>query len=662
MVRKAATHLDLILNTPMTYSSEKATRTQREAAAPARREERARRSGRSLEGDMGVGQPGDRSRTWAMRGPGLLILGYFGVLLVILAATVPTMFGTLNTLNRQRAVYDTANAAASQLLVGALNEETGMRGYVLSGDPSFLEPVGLGSGQYRKAIDQLRSVDLGGQATNEIASTDRAFAAWESLASAAIADARDHDLAGARAIADRVGAKDRFDDFRTRQGALAATVESQLRASRQSLHHQVELSLVILIVATVIGVVIGIGMWLWWRLWGRRAAQQERDLADRAVLMQSAIDASSDSLYAKDLAGRHILANRARAAALTGDPDADLVGHRVDEFIAPDAAADIERNERLVIDTGRERQFQEVLPHPERPHIFMITKSPLRSASGEVSGIVGVARDVTDEMALLADRERLYQLEHNLAESLQRSMLGTDHIDDARVEVCARYHPAMEEISVGGDWYDVLPTLDDRVALIVGDAVGHGLDSATAMGQLRSALAALINVGADPASTLETLDRFTAGLPRARSATCLVAFLDPARGQIEYSSAGHLPPVVARPGQAAEILPFTQDPPLAVVRSGPRQTLTVPFPVGSVVALCTDGLVERRGEPVLAGLERLAAMVDASRDQSMDELCETVIRQVFEEASRQDDIALVSARLIDAVRAEEPPPAGERPD
>jgi PAS domain S-box-containing protein len=604
---------------------------------------------------MSVGAPATRGRKSSVRAARILLIGYFVVLVVIVASTVPALIGTLQTLNRQQAVYDTADAAASQVLVGALNQETGIRGYALSGEQSFLQPYQSGSSQYAQAMRQLRGIDLGPTFRDQVRSTARAFEAWHTLAAAAVADVRNHDTAAALTATRQAERKARFDQFRRHQVALAATIRSRLRASRTSLHNQVERSLVALGVATVFGVLIGIGMWLWWRISGRRTAEQERELADRALLMQAAIDASSDSLYAKDLDRRHTLANRARAAALTGDPDADLIGHTVDEFVSKDVAADIHRNEQQVMDTGSERQFQEVLPQADGPHIFSIRKSPLRNTTGELSGIVGVARDVTREMELLAARERLYQIEHSLAETLQLSMLGTDRIDDPRVEACARYHPATDEMSVGGDWYDILPTPDGRVALIVGDAVGHGLDSATAMGQLRSALAALVNVGADPSVTLEALDQFAAGLPRAQSATCLVAHIDPEAEELEYSCAGHLPPIIARPGCRPEVLAFTQDPPLAVRRSRPRRTTTVPFPVGSVVVLYTDGLVERRGELIDVGLGGLVTLIDRLGDVSMDDLCETVMGQPIEAALWQDDVAMISARLVDPLRRESPP-------
>jgi PAS domain S-box-containing protein len=575
----------------------------------------------------------------------MLIVGYFVVLAVITAAILPTLVGTLQALDRQRSTFDVASAGASQLLVSALNQETGMRGYVLTGNPSFLHPYRLGADQAVSAAGDLHSVSLTSPFNADVASTLRALRRWRELATEALSDVKEHDLSAAQAVSTQAAGKSRFDQFRHEQTRLSNVVQRDLRASRQSLHTQVVRSIVVLVAAISVGVFIGLLMLLWWRLFGRRFAQRERELADRAVLLQLAIDASSDGLFAKDVEGRHIVANRARAAALTGgNEESEIIGHTVDDFLEPGAAADIHRNEELVIRSGQEHQFQEILPFPDGPHIFSVTKSPLRTTNSQINGIVGIARDVTRELALLADRERLYQLEHHLAETLQRSMLGNDEIADSRLEVCARYIPAAEW-AVGGDWYDSMPIAGGRIALVVGDAVGHGIESVTAMGQLRSALAALVNLAPDPAAILEALDQFAARLPLARSSTCLLVFVDPSAEQIIYSSAGHMPPIVAHFGRHADILAEHQDPPLAVKRLMPRRNTVVRFPVGSVVLLYSDGLVERRNELIDVGLQRLVERVEGCVHSTMNELCDRLINRLVSPESQDDDVAVIAARL-----------------
>jgi PAS domain S-box-containing protein len=591
--------------------------------------------------------PADRHDIRRRRTVPALIAGYFVVLIVILAVTVPTLVSTLTTLDRQESTYDVASRATSQLLVSALNQETGIRGYALSGQQSFLQPFSLGSRQFTDSVKTLRGAPLGPVFSRELRSTVAALNTWRASAIKATLDTSQHgDSGSAPALAAQARVKKQFDEFRMHQALLASTVRQDLANSTRSLHATVERSIFLLIGATAVGITLGCVIWVRWYVWGRQAETREQELARRAILLQSALDASSEGIYAKDLGGRHIVANRARAAALTGgDGDADLIGHTVHEFVHPEIADDLRRNEEIVVRTGRERQFQEVLPFPDGPHVFSMTKSPMRGPDGVVEGVVGISRDITKEVALLADRERLYQLEHRLAQSLQEAMLGNDAIDDRRIDVCAKYLPASDELEVGGDWYDILPVSKDRVALIVGDAVGHGIDSVTAMGQLRSALAALTYLETDPAETLEVLDMFAMGLPHARWATCVLALIDPEKQELTYSCAGHMPPIVVTPSSDPEILSERQDPPLAMQLAERRRTNTIPFPPGSVVVLYTDGLVERRNELIDKGLSRLAALVEDVGDGSMEKFCDRSIRHLVQTDMAHDDIAIIAARL-----------------
>ncbi len=588
-----------------------------------------------------------RGSLWRLQRPGVLIVGYFIILVVIAASTIPTLVGTLQALDRQQATFDVASAGASDLLVSALNQETGSRGYILTGNPSFLQPYQLGQTQYVEAMADLHSVSLDPPFNEQVAATLRSLNAWRDLTTQVIADVRLHDYAALGAVSLQTSEKSRFDSFRHDQELLSATVRNDLRQGRQTLHNQVIRSILVLSIATAVGLLIGLLLWLWWRLSGRRSAERERELAERArahaigdrrILRQPLCERSRGSTHSCESRPRGRLDGR--------NPEADLIGHTVEEFVGSDAADDIRENEDLVIRTGHERQFQEVLALPDGPHVFSITKSPMRGSDGEITGVIGIARDVTIETALLEDRERLYRLEHRLSEALQESLLGSGTLDDPRLEVCARYLPAADEYAVGGDWYDVLPMADGRIALVVGDAVGHGIESVTAMGQLRSALAALVNLPSDPAAILEILDPFAATLPRGRSSTCILAFVDPEREQVTYSCAGHMPPIFVYPGRSPQVWTEYQDPPLAVKRSSGRTNTVVSFPVGSSLVLYTDGLVERRNELIDIGLRRLVEMIDEMDYPPMDELCDRVIKRLVATDDQDDDVAILAARLI----------------
>src|SRR6185312_7628674 len=170
-----------------------------------------------------------------------------------------------------------------------------------------------------------------------------------------------------------------------------------------------------------------------------------------------------------------------------------------------------------------------------------------------------------------------------------------------------RYEPAVPPLEIGGDWYDVLPVGEHRIGIIVGDCVGRGLAAAAVMGQLRSSAHALLLTGAEPAVLLEQLDAVAELIPDAYCSTVFAAVFDVESRVLQYSRAGHVPALLAVPGSATTMLTGASSVPLAVQREHPRAQESVVLTPGSTLLLFTDGLVERRGEPLDAGLERVDA-------------------------------------------------------
>jgi serine phosphatase RsbU (regulator of sigma subunit)/CHASE3 domain sensor protein len=595
--------------------------------------------------------PPRRGRAGTLWVPRLLIAGYVVVLILVLGAVLPSLLSTRHTLDRLRQHYDPAAVAVDDLLTAALNQETGVRGYALTGRPAFLEPFDQGTDQFDRAHRALEDSTLGSMARRQLSLTIARYEDWRRYATEVNADIARGDMPAARALVASGTGKRQFDRFRTAQSDLRETIDHRVVQSRDDLRDAANRSLVALVLAVAVGVLLVAAMWVWWRIAGRQHAEAERALADSGVLTQAVIDATTDSIFAKDAEGNHIIANRARGAALNrGDADVSVIGRSVDSFVEPGLAARIRIDDAAIVADGQERQVDEILQQPDGPHVFLTTKSPLHDASGRVIGVVGVARDVTEERALRADRERLYRVEHELATTLQQAMLGRNSLeDDDRLEICAKYQPAVTQMSVGGDWYDVVALTDGAVGLIAGDVVGHGIDSATVMGQLRSALAALAVSGRGPAAALEALDEFAFTIPGARSATCVYAIVDPDRERLTYSCAGHMPPVLLEPDGAAQMLDHAQDPPLAATQRGrPRRTTTVEFPVGSMLLLYTDGLIERRSESIDHGFDRLVAEVDTRRDLAMAALCDELIAALLSGQNQRDDVAIVAARLLRA--------------
>jgi PAS domain S-box-containing protein len=376
---------------------------------------------------------------------------------------------------------------------------------------------------------------------------------------------------------------------------------------------------------------------------GKERAQLQTTLS----LLRTILDTATDPIFAKDLEGRFTMANRAVGSAMGADPNLEVIGRRDADLLEPGTAAVIEENDRTVVASGREQRNEETIERDGLSRTYVTTKAPLRDETGTVIGLVGVARDITNELELISVREQLYEAEHTFATQLQISLLGSDELDDSRIESCARYRPASDGLVIGGDWYDIFALPDGLIGLIVGDAVGHGVPAAMVMGQLRSASAALAQACIDPARTLEVLDEFACTVPEAASTTCLLVVLDPANETLTYASAGHPPPLVMTPSGEASYLEERRGPPLAALgRPCQRLSTTHPFTVGSTVMLYTDGLIERRGESLDLGLDRLAAGVCERADLALASVCDEVMEELLVPEHQGDDIAMVAVRLL----------------
>lgn len=217
--------------------------------------------------------------------------------------------------------------------------------------------------------------------------------------------------------------------------------------------------------------------------------------------------------------------------------------------------------------------------------------------------------------------------------------------------VVARYLPAVGDLAVGGDWYDLVELGPGRRALVVGDCVGHGLDAAARMGQLRAATRALLLEDRSPAAVLAGLDRFARTLPGAECTTVFCGVVDEVDHTLTYATAGHLPPVLRRAGGGAELLDGARGAALAV-GSSDRPEGVERLADGDLLVVYTDGLIERRHESLLIGLQRLTAVVAAQPEGARTaSVADDVLRQLAPQGA-DDDVALVVYR---AGLAEDPP-------
>lgn len=247
---------------------------------------------------------------------------------------------------------------------------------------------------------------------------------------------------------------------------------------------------------------------------------------------------------------------------------------------------------------------------------------------------------------LAEENADLYERERGVARTLQASLLAGEPPRDDRFALVAHYSPAGDTLEVGGDWHDAIRLDDDRVAIVVGDVVGRGIDAAATMGQLRSAVRALAGTQLPPARLLDHLDTFVEQVEFAWMATVLYADVDLATGRVRYASAGHLPPLAIQPGEPPRLLWEGRSTPLgAQLAGGEREDGELALRSGGRLLLFTDGLVERRDRSVDDGLAQLVDEVSARRGISLGSLAEEVPRALTAGGSGEDDLCLLAFEL-----------------
>ncbi|WP_405577255.1 SpoIIE family protein phosphatase [Streptomyces sp. NBC_01190] len=265
------------------------------------------------------------------------------------------------------------------------------------------------------------------------------------------------------------------------------------------------------------------------------------------------------------------------------------------------------------------------------PHTFAAEE---RAVLMVMAGMIGAA----------LERVCLAQSEHELAQSLQKRLLPRTLSELPELVVAARYLPAGATTASGGDWFDVVRLGEDRIALIVGDVEGHGVDSATVMGQVRTSVLAYIREGHPPAVTLERAGRLLADMDTELFATCCVVFLDGTTGVVTYCLAGHPRPVSRGSEGLQEPLDGPPGPPLGVQPDIPYQDFECSLDPGTLMLLYTNGIARGAGSDcvsyagqVLDGLGWLPA-------QNLEERADKLVGALPAPQSRTDDAVLLLAR------------------
>ncbi|GAA1908301.1 hypothetical protein GCM10009716_17810 [Streptomyces sodiiphilus] len=367
-----------------------------------------------------------------------------------------------------------------------------------------------------------------------------------------------------------------------------------------------------------------------------------------------------------DLLGRHLFdafPDNPSDPGATGTSNLGASLKRVLEGAAPDTMPlqryDVERTDRPGV-------FEEKYWSP--------VNAPVLGPNGQVKLIMHRVEEVTDlvqhigmpeggkrqqvlEAELYARARELakanehlrqaHARERQVALTLQSAMLPTPK-PFGKVRGAVRYRPAADTLNVCGDWYDLVTMPDGRIAVAVGDVVGHGLAAAGVMGQLRSAISASVRVAGGPAQALDALEVYAESVQGAEATTVIQAVIDNRERSITYSSAGHPPPILLHPNGAVEFLDRATDPPLGTrLLPSPRPEARTHYLPDSLLVLYSDGLIERRGEDIDIGLARLAGSLVRHARQDPEALADSLLADLEDPQGTTDDTALIVLRLTD---------------
>jgi serine phosphatase RsbU (regulator of sigma subunit)/anti-sigma regulatory factor (Ser/Thr protein kinase)/anti-anti-sigma regulatory factor len=313
--------------------------------------------------------------------------------------------------------------------------------------------------------------------------------------------------------------------------------------------------------------------------------------------------------------------------------------------------------------TGREWRAQIEVGSQVREIYADFTIVPWRAADGTISGLLVSASDATERVRQrqaaqekTTDAERRYQAARDVVAELQEALLPTALPVLPRASIAAHYLVAGQEQAAGGDWFDAIPLGDGRVALIVGDVVGHGVAASAAMGQLRAVLAELFTAQPDLALVLERATAFAARTAALRAATLAVAVLHPAEGTLRYATCGHPPPLIVGADGATRFLDGG--------RSGPLGTGSAPVLVtetlgpGELLLLYSDGLIERPDRTIAEGMAELALVAaEAAANRTMaagadrsaaERVCQLTI-ELLTRTGYADDVTTLAAHVTEPV-------------
>ena len=311
-----------------------------------------------------------------------------------------------------------------------------------------------------------------------------------------------------------------------------------------------------------------------------------------------------------------------RAMTFVHRDDRSRIREDVEALLAGRRTDDPEIEYRIVLPDGQVRTLHarsKLTPGPD----------------GKPERMLGIVQDVTEQ--------RAFEREHRIADTLQQALLPASFPEVEGIEVAARYVPAETGLAAGGDWFDVIPLAGGRVALVIGDVAGHGLEAASLMGQLRLAVRAYAMEGHPPAVIAERTDALLHEVAEDEMATLLLVVLDVETRAVTMVAAGH-PHPIAISHAGARLLPVESAPPLGLGR-GTYPESTVTLDPEATLLLYTDGLIDRPDLPIDEGIDRLLRAAEANAPAEITWICDGVVSAMVD-GDASDDIAVLALRLL----------------
>lgn len=381
-----------------------------------------------------------------------------------------------------------------------------------------------------------------------------------------------------------------------------------------------------------------------------RDVSDRRRAEERINELAALVESSQDAILAKTLDG-HITYWNAAAQRLYGYTRDEVMGRHVSLLAPSERRHEIDALMDQLRDGERIEHFETLRQTRSGGLLDVdITLWPTRSPDGTVIGACAIVRDISDRKRAEAELTELYEQQRHIALTLQRSLMGTPPAIPG-LATASRYRPATQGAGVGGDWFDLVPLGAGRVGVLIGDVMGRGLEAAAVMGQLRSAAHALAKTGMQPRQLMQALETVVADLDVPdQLVTCCYLVIAADAGEVTICSAGHLPTLIATPGEGARALSAPVNAPLGVGGVLYEQTSAV-IPAGATLVLYTDGLIETPGSDIE---DQLAQLTDVLSDlfttaPDLEVAADRVLAALLPDAEgHNDDVTLLLTQLPDA--------------